>query len=133
MTGPTPTLMGIPPELRDRIYKFVWCSPGCVRITQEYLQRQMLKTSERTYPEPVAFPYPPKDPPKEPAADSEDEDDWKDEPEDYFSASEEDEVETQKRAAELANRSPINDGKDSTDDEELPDSDDDGKIYHPFY
>jgi hypothetical protein len=97
----------------------------------DYLERQMLDTSERTYPEAVAFPYPPKEPTEKSNAQSEDEDDWEDEPEDsvdFFSASEEDEVEIQARAAAQAKLDPINEGDDSTDEEELPDSDDDGKF-----
>jgi hypothetical protein len=92
MVPATPTLMGIPRELRDRIYEFVWCSPGCARLTQEYIMSQMRDPSARTYPEAVAFPYPPKQPTEKSAADSENEDDWEDELEDCFSASEEDEV-----------------------------------------
>jgi hypothetical protein len=84
-----------------------------------------------TYPEAVAFPYPPKEPT---AADSEDEDEWEDEEELLdFSASEEDEVEIQTRAAELAatmaNRGPINEGEDSTDEEDSSDTFEDGKFY----
>jgi hypothetical protein len=49
-----------------------------------------------------------------------------------FSASEEDEVEIQTRAAAraaaIAKRGPINEGEDSTDEEDL--SDEDGKFYH---
>ena len=94
----------------------------------------MRDTSERTCPEAVAFPYPPKSLKRKAVADGKDEDDWEDEPEetpDCFSASEEDEVEIQARAAASAEREPINDGVDSTD-EELPDSDDDGKLYPQF-
>lgn len=95
----------------------------------------MRDTSERTCPEAVAFPYPPKSLKRKALADGKDEDDWEDEPEemsDCFSASEEDEVEIQARAAALAEREPINEGEDSTDEEELPDSDDDGKLYPHF-
>jgi hypothetical protein len=98
MAPATPTLMGIPRKLRDRIYEFVWCSPGCARLSpQEYLDHQMKPYGgtrpSPTYPEAVAFPYPPKEPTEESVADGDDEDDWEDEPERVdFSASEEDEV-----------------------------------------
>ena len=93
----------------------------------------MLDMSERTYPEAVAFSYPPKEPTEKSDAKSNDEGDWEDELEnelDYFSASEEDEVEIQARAATQAKRDLINEGEDSTDEEELPDSDNDGKFDH---
>lgn len=84
-----------------------------------------------TFPEALAFPYPPLEHTEESVAESEDEDDSEDGTEgkyDYLSASEEGEDEILARAASLAKLDTINDGEDSTDEEELLDSDeDDGK------
>ena len=76
----------------------------------------------------MAFPYPTKESTKASVAGGEDEDDWEDEREDCFSASEEDEAEPQTRAAGQAKLGPINEGEDDTDEEELPDGDDDNKF-----
>lgn len=127
--------MGLPRELRDQIYEFVWCEPGCARLTQQYLEDQMHDPydSGPTFPEAVAFPYPPKE--------STEESDTEDDPEavsenwlDCLSASDEDEDEIEARAALRAEPlAPINDGEDSTDEEEELDSDEEdaGKLLFP--